>query len=177
MTNDKNDKGEYALWDQGKLIGYSPIEMVDGRKVIASTKKIVNDMKAAAAKDNVILTLNSGFRTYSEQLALRKQNVIDKAKVNDEHYLTSEKSVKFNPVTAPPGWSNHQDGQAFDFMVRDDPNTKANEALAYKWLVNNAIKFGFIRTVGSERWHWELRPGKDKFSSVPKEHPTWDGLI
>lgn len=177
MMPEKNNKGEYALWDKGQFIGYAAIDMIDGRKVLAKNKSIVMDMKAAAAKAGVLLTLNSGFRPFGEQLALRKKYVTDKTRVNDEHYLLTEKSDKFTPACAPPGWSNHQDGSAFDFMVRDDPNTKQNEALAYKWLVDNAILFGFIRTVRSERWHWELRPGKEKFSVVPKTDPSWDGLV
>lgn len=45
----------------------------------------------------------------------------------------------------------------------------------YRWLSMNAWKYGFVRTVGSERWHWEWRPGRNMFASVPRDNPLWDG--
>ena len=44
----------------------------------------------------------------------------------------------------------------------------------YRWLSLNAWKYGFIRTVRSERWHWEYLPGKSQFSRVPRDNPLWD---
>ena len=44
----------------------------------------------------------------------------------------------------------------------------------YRWLSLNAWKYGFIRTVRSERWHWEYLPGKGQFSRVPRDNPLWD---
>lgn len=162
MIPDTNAKGEYMLWDAGKPIGYVPIAMVDGRKVVASLKDKIMVMKAAALKDGVILSLAAGLRTYGEQLELRKAH----CKNTDENFLLNAESKFFTPVTAKPGYSNHHDGTAYDFNVTGKPDV-------YKWLVNNAHDFGFIRTVRSERWHWEHRPGKDKFSVVPQTDPTW----
>ena len=28
----------------------------------------------------------------------------------------------------------------------------------YKWMVANSYKFGFVRTVSSEEWHYEFQP-------------------
>ncbi len=172
----QNERGEYALYDKGQIIGYAAITYVDGKKVVATYKKTIDLMKAQAAKDGVLLTLNSGFRSFDEQLALRKQNVKDKTQVKNEAYLLTAKSTEFSPSTAIPGWSNHQEGTAYDFQTRDNAATKQNEALAFAWLFKNAITYGMIRTVPSERWHWEFVPGKDKFSVVPKTHESWDGL-
>jgi len=50
----------------------------------------------------------------------------------------------------------------------------------YKWLCENAHRFGFIRTVKSERWHWvfvgESAPGR-RYSKIKKSHGSWDGLF
>ena len=47
----------------------------------------------------------------------------------------------------------------------------------YKWLVANMAKYGMIRTVASERWHWEYHPGAGPFSRIARNHPSWDGLV
>ncbi len=169
MIPDTNAKGEYLLWDNGKPIGYVPVAMVDGRKVVASLKDTIMKMKADAAKEGVILSLAAGLRTFGEQLELRKAHSVPKG-ITDQNYLLNADSADFSPVTAKPGYSNHHDGTAYDFNVTGKPDV-------YKWLVVYAHHYGFIRTVPSERWHFEHRPGKDKFSVVPKNHPTWDGLV
>lgn len=175
MTNDMNEKGEYAIWDKGKLIGYRAMGKVNGKLVKLELVPIILKMQAAALLVGITLLVNSGFRSFNEQVKLRKQNVIDKSKVDDMHYILTALSTDFSPATAMPGWSNHQDGTAIDFQTKDLPGTKENEA-AYAWLVSNAIGYGFVRAVLSERWHWEYKPGAAQFSSVPKGHPTWDGL-
>lgn len=44
----------------------------------------------------------------------------------------------------------------------------------YRWLSLNAYKYGFIRTVKTERWHWEWLPGSNQFSKVSRDNPLWD---
>ena len=82
--------------------------------------------------------------------------------------------------TAAPGRSAHGKGTAVDIPLgfasskyktsRPDLLTKQ-----YRWLCLNAWKYGFIRTVSSERWHWEYRPGLNMFSKVGRDNPLWDG--
>lgn len=175
---DRNAKGEYILYDKGIAVGSASVDRVDGKLVLSSIKGILLHMKEDAKKDGIDLRLNSGFRPWGEQYEIRRKNVIDKTKVDDEEFLITASPSQFSPATGKPGYSNHQDGGAYDFRVKDNPDTKdIDESLAYKWLVDNAIKYGFIRTVESERWHWEFRPGKDMFSVVKKTSPTWDGLV
>ena len=93
-------------------------------------------MIAAAAADGVELIVNSGFRTMAEQEKLKE---------------------RFPYNSATPGKSPHQRGWAVDFQTR--------EGGRYAWLVKNAYRFGFVRTVIWERWHWEYRgtwPGQTK---------------
>ena len=176
----KNNKGEYALYDQGKLIGYEPVVQIQGVRVLRSMAPMLLKMIEAAQHDGVNLTLAAGLRTWEEQYNLRKQNEkpdlylqwqVDSKLVDHETYLTKADSKYFRPATGKPGWSNHQDGKAYDFNVTGYPEV-------YKWLVANAGKFYFFRTVPSERWHWEYWPDNtDKFFKVPKNHATWDGLV
>jgi len=168
MNESQNNKGEYALYENGKFLEYSPITIIQGIKVVNKYLPFLNALLSAASKDKITLKLNSGFRTWNEQYTLRKQNVIDKSKINDKVYLTTANNGLFSPRTAMPGWSNHQNGDAYDFNVTPD---------VYKWMVHNAIQYGWIRTVESEIWHWQYLPSMGKFSFVHQNDPTWDGLV
>ncbi len=88
-------------------------------------------MYAAAAKEGEILSVNSAFRSMTEQTDLYNR------------YLAGTGNL-----AAPPGFSNHQSGIAVDIHV--DSNIS-------NWLDRNAASFGFRRTVSSEPWHWEYR--------------------
>jgi LAS superfamily LD-carboxypeptidase LdcB len=166
----KNEKGEFALYDQGKLIGFAPVKYVNKVRVVESMYDKIIELQAAAKTAKIKLTLAAGLRSWDEQMRLRMNNVIDKSKVSDLDYLATADSGLFRPRTGKPGWSNHQDGKAYDFNVTDLPKV-------YAWLVGNAHSFGFVRTVPSERWHWEYLPGVDQFKHVPRTDATWDGLV
>ncbi len=167
---DINEKGEHALYDKGKFIGYGKVEMFQGKLVLSSKKEALKKMFDAALAENITLILNQGFRSFGKQLEFRKKNVKDKTKREDENFLLTAPSSEFSPATAKPGWSNHHDGGAYDIDTVDE---KGRIRPAYGWLVKNAIRFGFIRTVASETWHWEHRPGAEQYSVVPETHESW----
>lgn len=169
-TEETNDKGEYALWDKGVFIGDGKMEMFNGRLVLASKKEVLKKMFDAALEDGITLILNQGFRSFSQQLDFRRKNVKDRTKAGDENFLLTAPSNEFKPATAKPGWSNHQDGSAYDIDTVDDAGKIRP---AYGWLIQNAIKFDFVRTVASETWHWEHRPGTEQYAIVPQDHPSW----
>ena len=166
----KNEKGEYALFDQGKLMGFTPVKYINGVRVVESMYDKIIALQQAAQDDGIQLTLAAGLRSWDEQVWLRMQNVIDKTRMHDLDYIANAPSDKFYPRTGKPGYSNHHDGKAYDFNVTYFPEV-------YAWLVRNAINFDFVRTVLSERWHWEYLPGVPQFAYVPKTDSTWDGLV
>jgi len=143
---------------------------INGHNVTDELYPKVIELIKAADSDKINLTVGSGLRTFEEQLALRRKHVIDKSKYNDRNYLLKADNGLFKPRTARPGTSNHESGIAIDFNVTGLPEV-------YKWLVGNAFAYGWVRTVPSERWHWEYRPQAGKFDFVPKTHETWDNLI
>ena len=94
------------------------------------------------------------------------------------------------PQTAPirtTGVStSHENGTAFDIQVYPNVlnrNKFPKEGRAtvpitgrYQWLLENCWKYGFKRTVFSERWHFEYRPESKYYSGgLPHRHPTFDG--
>lgn len=171
---------EYDLYDRGNFIGRSAVVLIDNCKVIESMAPRIWQLKDAAKLGGVELVLAAGLRTFAEQLTLRRQNVIDKTKIKDEQYLLTADSSAFSPRTGKPGWSNHQDGMAYDFNVtkKDKSGVVIGTLPSYTWLVIHAFEHGFIRTVQSERWHWEYIPSaKSMFEVIPKNDPTWDGLV
>jgi hypothetical protein len=71
----------------------------------------------------------------------------------------------FSPRKSPPGFSNHSDGKAVDFMTKQGrvtytANTSQRsgwrKTWLHGWLVENAAKYGFC-PLESEEWHWDFR--------------------
>ena len=90
-------------------------------------------MKQAALADGVELLITSAFRTWDEQQYL--------------YNCYQNQNCNQGNLAAPPGYSNHQSGHAFDLNT-GDPGVLT-------WLRQNASQFGFEETVASEPWHWE----------------------
>lgn len=74
-------------------------------------------------------------------------------------------------VIASPGYSNHQDGLAFDFgteQVGKSLRKLGWKAWFRKWLVNNAPRHHF-RPLPREAWHWTYHPPSSGQSEVWSE--------
>lgn len=106
---------------------------VGGKPTTKATGHAFLKMQAAANAEGVRLSLTSGFRTMEEQKHLYGCYV--------------NKSCNNGNLAAKPGYSNHQSGLALDVSTSS-------------WLSRNASKFGFVRTVSQESWHYEYH-GKD----------------
>lgn len=166
--NTKNGDGNYAAYNNGTA-EYGKIIYVEQIRVLEKHAPKVKLILDAARKDGITLKITSGFRTWDEQVFLRKKNIKDKSKIEDQNFIETAHSSEFKPVTGKPGYSAHQKGTAYDF------NTATPGV--YAWMVKNAAKFGFVRTVSSERWHWEYIPNADPFTYVKKDHESWDNLV
>lgn len=108
----------------------------------ASIASQASAMLAAAARDGLILTGGS-YRSYDEQVALRK------AHCGSSYYAIYQMSASScRPPTARPGNSQHEVGLAIDFR-----NCGSRSTNCYRWLAANAATFGF-KNLPSESWHW-----------------------
>ncbi|MBD3256881.1 hypothetical protein GF377_00515 [candidate division GN15 bacterium] len=109
-------------------------------------------MAEAAKEDSVLLTVDSGFRSKGFQRRLIKRRLD-----SGETFVEILKSV------APPGYSEHHTGRAFD-MCPSDPIFADTDT--YQWLAEHAERFGFFETLPDspdspwhwEPWHWLYRP-------------------
>ena len=75
--------------------------------------------------------------------------------------------------SAPPGYSEHHTGYAFDIGQGDDTDTfasyKFESTRAFSWLTNNAHKYGFemsfpkdnVQGIIYEPWHWRYVSSQD----------------
>ena len=128
-----------VAYSGGKELGQITLITVDGKPVEQQTGLQFLAMRAAALKAGVKLKLNSGFRTWAEQVRLYAL------------YLAGRGNL-----AAKPGFSNHQSGLAVDIQV-DNSFTSP----VYRWLEANAARYGFVNTGKSfsqpEPWHWERK--------------------
>ena len=140
---DDNQRGPNAAWDAGRFLKQITLIQVVGadNQLKFISQDIADEYLAlvnAAAADGVPMPLKSGFRTYPKQ----------------EHLFDGwrRRLPGFN-LAARPGFSNHQDGFAYDFAISGYEGNPR-----YDWLKRNGPRHGFVRTVNREPWHWEYRP-------------------
>lgn len=92
-------------------------------------KLAFQNMKDAAKKEGISLTVVSGFRSYSYQKTLYN------------NYVNRDGKAAADRYSARPGHSEHQTGLAADLNQVSDT---FGETKAGKWLANNCWKYGFI---------------------------------
>jgi D-alanyl-D-alanine carboxypeptidase len=141
-----DQKGPNACWRRGTFIGPELLVNIVGfgaemEQITIDTLEPYLKLKDAADADNIQLSINSAFRTFARQAALRHLFEIGQGN-----------------LAARPGESNHQHGQAFDLNTLH--NVFDGSDKVYEWLKRNAPQHGFVRTVSKESWHWEYRPSE-----------------
>jgi len=123
----------------------------------------VFNMVAAAKKAGVTLR-GGGFRTYDEQVALRRGKLGDDGKYHGncpgdwtmDEVLHSRETCRI--PTARPGTSMHETGLAVDFVSTSTKEVIRDGSIEQKWLIKNGAKFGFHK-LSSESWHFSMSGG------------------
>ncbi len=118
-----------------------------------------DEMYNAAKKDGIYLTPYSGYRSYERQ-KINYNNLTEKY-MGQYGLSRAEAAKKAATVILPPGTSEHNLGLAMDICNTYDSFANQKE---YKWLTENAHKYGFILRytadkmditgIVSEPWHW-----------------------
>jgi len=113
----------------------------------------LKDMLEDAKDDDIDLRILSAFRSFEEQQDLKSR------------YDVLFGKGTANEFSASQGYSEHQLGTAIDFTT---PDLNANfeqfdTTKAYKWLLDNAHKYGFVLSYPEnntfyqfEPWHWRF---------------------
>jgi len=126
----------------------------------------------AAKEEDIHLMVNSSYRDYEEQ-----KNIY-------EDYKASRGEKKADEIAAHPGHSEHQTGLVVDMTSKNAPEDfKFKESEEYKWLKENAHKYGFIERYpegktfitgySPESWHWRY-VGIDAATVIYNENITYD---
>lgn len=118
-----------------------------------------NEMYAAAKKDGIILTPYSAYRSYARQQ--RNYNNLTETYMSRYNLSRADAAKKAATVILPPGTSEHNLGIAVDIC---NTNSSFSSQKEYKWLMENAHKYGFILRYTAEKqtitgiipepWHW-----------------------
>jgi len=129
--------------------GGVPIRVCDaGRGVVVDVTIAGQVATMMAAADSAGLHLSGGgFRSYAEQVELRRQHC-----GGSSYDISQRPAGECSPPTALPGTSMHQWGLAVDWSNVGSLIASHSDA-AWQWLNANAGRFGFAN-LPSEPWHW-----------------------
>ena len=130
------------------------------------------DMWNAAMDDGIKFIVNSSYRDFNKQKQVY------------EDYKNWYGETKADEQAARAGYSEHQTGLAIDLFSTDNQLTGTfKDSQGYKWLKENAYKYGFIERYPEgkkyltgyefESWHWRY-VGKEAAAVIQKEGITYD---
>jgi hypothetical protein len=155
--------------------------VIDGAPVNITIAGKFLDMQTAAKKDGIDLSVNSGFRSpYDSINASAPSGYSNGVKVNKKCNASASSQDSLykaylagkGNLAAKPGASNHGNGIGLDINAGGKSKGRyidVNEK-RYEWLVKNSWKFGFVRTVAKEEWHYDYRPdiaAKGPYAALP----------
>jgi len=122
-------------------------------QIHANVLPFLNKMLEASARDGVQLKIVSAFRSFGAQATLKSS------------YKVTYGAGTANAFSAEQGYSEHQLGTTLDFTNPKVGNTFSgfDKTDEYKWLVQNAYKYGFVISYPKENtyymyepWHWRF---------------------
>lgn len=114
----------------------------------------LQNLLTAASSSQVIMYVSSGYRSFGTQWKLKSD------------YAVTYGEGTANSFSADQGYSEHQLGTTVDFITggfHGELSNAFNTTVAFKWLANNAYKYGFELSypMGNsyyvyEPWHWRF---------------------
>lgn len=145
------------------------LEKIDSDKDIKVAKGIIyvdeENPLPADFKPGLDKTANRALETMVQDM--KRKSLTVKVASDYRSYETEEKLFEGeDPIASPPGTSEHQTGTAFDLFTEDRQYSEDfKETEEYKWLKENAYKYGFIerypehktKETGHQAWPWYFR--------------------
>ena len=158
-TKDRTIPATEKLVAVSALEFYDPERPVELRQLETETYRAYKKMITAAAKD-LNLPLDADGKIAASEKSLKIISAFRSPEYQQKLRAQSPNAGRAGLAVNSP----HFTGRALDIYVGGDPvSTKdANREIqvntkAYRWLVKNAEKFGFIPYF-YEPWHWEYNP-------------------
>jgi D-alanyl-D-alanine carboxypeptidase len=142
-----------------------------GKQIKKEVYEAFYNMSMAARKENLKIVANSAYRDYEYQSTLYKRYKNNKGQAYADKYA------------ARPGHSEHQTGLSIDVSTLNSSLENFHETDEYKWLIENAHKYGFILRYPEnkehltgynyESWHYRY-VGVDVATQIKNEDITFD---
>jgi hypothetical protein len=153
--------------------------VIDGKPVGKDVGRAFLLMRRAAIADKITgMSINSGFRSPYTSIDKISTKGTQVSAQSQQSLFSAFLKGKGN-LAAAPGDSNHGRSFALDINV-GSKSAKSQPPLnksMYQWLIKNAYKFGLVRYVAVEEWHWEYRPGEYQYNAlVPYDNPRYKGF-
>jgi len=136
------------------------LELSNGERVDVRIYEYLQEMMDAARMDGLSLFVAAGYRSRQEQEELQEEII----KSYEDEGFSRNMSIKLaSERVAEPGTSEHELGIAVD--INADYNETSSDTV-YKWLSDNAYKYGFILRYPSDKtditgimyepWHYRF---------------------
>lgn len=148
------------------ILGDKPIQIHGD--VLNHLEKMIEDAK----DDDIDIKVVSGYRSFGDQASLKY------------NYLIKYGSGS-NTFSADQGYSEHQLGTTVDLSNKyfgPSLTTSFDQTQTYKWLTENAYKYGFVLSYPKgnayyqyEPWHWRF-VSEDLAKDLHSEDKTFYGL-
>ena len=132
---------------------------IDGAAVNVKIAPAFLDMRAAAQKDGIKIKINSAFRSPYDSINAKSESGVKVSASSQKQLYDSYLAGKGN-LAAKPGGSNHGNGIGLDLNTGGKSKGRFInvDKKIYTWLVRNSWKYGFIRAVAGEEWHYDYLP-------------------
>jgi len=140
-------------------------------QLVKEAKNQFEIMSSSAKKENLNVIAFSGYRDYTYQKNLYNT------------YLQKDSQEKVDTYSARAGYSEHQTGLSVDIYNGIDDYNNFEQTKEFKWLKNNAHKYGFIlrypknkeleTTYQYESWHYRY-VGIDIATYIKKHNISFD---
>ena len=153
------------------LVNMSIKVSFSGKQIKKEAYDAFYNLSMAAKKENLTIVANSTYRDYNYQASLYKRYKNNKGQTYADNYA------------ARPGHSEHQTGLAIDVSTLNSSIDTFHETDEYKWLLNNAHKYGFILRYPEgkefitgynyESWHYRY-VGIEVATQIKNENITFD---
>ena len=127
---------------------FNGVTISGGGKMHSEAAAKFEEMYAAAKKDNYTLNTSNAYRGMTDEESFKGSD----GNNNKGQIELWERNTDTPELCALPGKSKHQGGIAADFK-----DMKTQSTAKFKWMNNNASKFGF-KNYEKEAWHWYYAP-------------------
>lgn len=136
---------------------------IDGKPVNVNIADAYLDMKDAATKDGIKLKIQSAFRSPYDAINATSEKGVKVSASSQKQLYDAYLEGKGN-LAAQPGKSNHGNGIGLDLSTgsRKAASNGPLDTKVYDWLIKNSWRYGFVRAVSTEEWHFDYMPSSAK---------------